>query len=181
MTSDVFPPAARAAVTGLRRLVTLVLLLVVTGCTESGGTDPAASADAKLRGLDVELVDASPAAPALVNGTCVIFAPRLNAVELLLYWLDPAISAMTHIGASMQQCLSGEAEPYVTSWKAFFGQTVWIDNDGDCPTGVSCYWPGSAVIMLDQATITERERPDDFIASLLGHELYHAVAGYYHP
>lgn len=166
-----------------RRLAASGLLLLTAACAGGGGSGGPADVgvEPELKGLDVSLVDSSAAAPAWVAGTCVIFAPRLNAVELLVYWLDPALSVMTHIGQSMQDCIDGKAQPYVASWDAFFEQTVWIDRDGDCPNGVSCYWPNSAVIMLDPPAIATRERPEDFIASLLGHELYHAVAGYYHP
>jgi hypothetical protein len=161
------------------RLFATATFAALVGCGGSGGG--AATEDPKLRALDVQLVDSTPADPAWINGSCVIFAPRLNAVDLLVYWLDPAQSTMTHIGYSMRRCIDGHAEPYVSSWDPFFVQTVWIDVDGDCPTGVSCYWPSSSVIMLDQTAIASRERTADFVDSLLGHELYHAIAGYYHP
>lgn len=167
-----------SAASRLLRLAFLALPLAIAGCG-GGGND--AVVDSKLRGLNVHLVDSSSAPPALVDGTCVIFAPRLNALDLLSYWLNPSMSVMTHIGESMMACLDGTARPYVSNWTPFFRQTVWIDDDGDCPVGVSCYWPSSAVIMLDQTEIASKSRAPEFVASLFGHELYHAVAGYYHP
>lgn len=166
-------PATRRALPAL-----LVSLLLITSC----GREAVDSIDTPdFKRVEVSLVDGPIAPPVSIDGVCVIQAPKLNAVQLLLYWLDPALSVMKHIGNSIERCSRGEATPTVGRWNSFFDTRIDISYRGDCPgTAYSCFLQPD-LIVLDPEAISSKEQPEGFVASLIGHELYHAIAGNYHP
>lgn len=148
--------------------------LATAGCSSSDAPAPPG-----VR-VDLVIVESSHAAPADIDGHCVVFLYRLADDDAAQYQNDPAVSAFRHLGRSVLDCMNGTAYPYLgEAPEGYFDARLWINLDGVCPDGfVGCYWPDNPTIDRAQAFVTDR--PPDFEAELLGHEIWHAVAGDFH-
>ena len=159
-----------------------LLTLVLTACGGGSPDDalvPMSTATGK--NLDVVLVEASNANPALVNGSCVIFTPKPGLLELVLTIDELNFPVFRHIGQGIQDCLAGRALPYISQIpsNAFFHQTLNYDLDGQCSASwaVGCF--GSSLIHVVISMIPSRIVPgtpawNDYVAAVLGHETWHA-------
>jgi hypothetical protein len=137
------------------------------------------SADGEL--VRLLLVEGPPASALIHEGTCVVQTNRLTPDEAYHYGLSPAPDVFRHIGESIAACLDGTATvDYSGGFQPFFRQDLWINYDGVCqPEAVACYYPSNPTI--DRAQAFAVERAEYFEAQLVGHEVWHAVAGRFHP
>lgn len=131
--------------------------------------------------VDLVIVEASEAEPASVDGRCVVFMPKIPAEAAFNYTEEPTVSWFRHLGYSVIDCLEDRASLYLTQHaQPFFDSPLWINRDGTCPPGaVGCYYPSNPTIDRVQAQIEDRH--EHYEAQLIGHEIWHAVAGRYHP
>ena len=153
---------------------TAVFVALIAGC----GEPPTPNLPGQR--LHVVLVDTAPAPPQMFDGRCLIRAPAVSTEDAYHYNAEPAISTFLQIGESVMQCLDGKAEQIPESWaQPFFEQTLWFNLDGKCPPNVfGCYYPSNPTI--DRSYITDLT-PARAVPTTVGHEVWHAVAGYFHP
>ncbi len=166
------------AVTALSRMAAALLALTLASCQSATDIDPVGTP------LEIALVDGPEVKPAMVNGICVIFMRLIDPVAARSYWADPALTTLQHLGKSAYECLDGRAAPYLSEVPpAFFRSMMWVDLDGSCPgTASGCYYHLNP--RLDNEMIQQKFAgspvPLTFLEGLLGHEIYHGVAGHYH-
>lgn len=136
--------------------------------------------------VKIALVESTPAPPAIVGDECVVFTEIPSDEEVYRYTQGRVPDIFEQIGASVRQCMDGEAQPYlsqVPERQLFFRDTLYINLDGSCPPNSSgCYYPNNPTIDLLQTVLSlipaiARIQLD----RLLGHEIWHAVAGSFHP
>lgn len=157
----------------------LAAVFFVVACGGGGGAPPP--------GVPVNLIlaESTSAPPALVNGQCVVFTERPQADELSNFQSGRVPAVFEHVGLSVRSCMDGNAATYLSAApdSIFFEQRLFINLDGTCPQGYSgCYYPGNPTVDLLQTvfslipSIAERH-----LNMLVGHEVWHAVAGHFHP
>lgn len=160
-----------------------LLSLLLTACGGGGSPSDALAPGLAVTGkyLDVVMVTASSANPALVNGSCVIFTPMPGILELV-----PAVDELNypvfrHIGQGIQDCLAGRAQPYISQVpsNAFFHQLLNYDLNGQCTASLAVGCFGSGLIHVVIGMIPSRVVPntpawDDYVSTVLGHETWHA-------
>ena len=163
------------------RWVLLSATLVLISCGGGQGM-PNALLTTVVDRVDVVLVENSEAAPALVKGSCVIFTPKPGSSELIANIDGVHFPVFRHIGQSLQACIEGRAQPYLSEIpaNAFFHQLLGYQRDGQClPAGaVGCYSDG--IIQVVRANISARVQPGtlewtNYEAAVMGHETWHAV------
>jgi hypothetical protein len=160
---------------------------LLAGCGNAQGTNDKQLPEADPPGAPVNLMlsDSEPAPPARVGDVCVVFAPDLPAAEVWYYQLGRVPAVFQHIGDSIRSCMAGTAAPYLGELPAthFYEQLLFINLDGSCPIGASgCYWPLNPTIDRAQTTwALDPAAADAQVSTLVGHEVWHAVAGNYHP
>jgi hypothetical protein len=156
-----------------------VLIAACGGGGGGDGIDPPPGEPLKL-----VLVESSEAPPAMVGDECVVFTENPTAAELASYNSGRVPDVFEHVGHSVRQCMDGIAQPYLSQvpQNHFFRSTLYINLDGKCPQGASgCYYPNNPTIDLIQTVlslipaIAQRQ-----LDRLLGHEVWHAVAGSFH-
>lgn len=134
--------------------------------------------------LKLVLVESSPAPPAMVAGECVVFTENPTMSELARYNAGRVPEVFEHVGRSARQCMDGVAQTYLSQVPSqhFFRSTLYINLDGHCPQGASgCYYPNNPTIDLTQTVLwLIPELAGRQLDRLLGHEIWHAVAGSYH-
>ena len=157
----------------------LLASLLLAACGSGGEGDPPPGVPVK-----VVLSESTAAPPALVDDYCVVFTERPTAEEVANYNSGRVPDVFNHIGRSVRQCMDGTAQTYLSQLptSTFFKQTLYINMDGTCLPGQSaCYYPGNPTIDLVQTVlslipaIAERQ-----LNMLVGHEVWHAVVGYFH-
>ena len=161
--------------------IVLVASAALAACGGSGGgaIDPPPGEPLKL-----VLVESSQAPPALVGDECVVFTERPSMSELARYTSGRVPDIFEHVGHSARQCLDGAAQTYLGQLppQYFFRSTLYINLDGQCPQGAAgCYYPNNPTIDLVQTVLSlipELARRQ--LDRLLGHEIWHAVAGSFH-
>ncbi len=121
----------------------------------------------------------------MVGDECVVFTEVPSADEAARYTQGRVPDIFEQIGASIRRCMDGEAESYlaqVPEQLLFYRDTLYINLDGTCPPNSSgCYYPNNPTIDLLQTVLSlipsiARIQLD----RLLGHEVWHAVAGSFH-
>ena len=169
-----------------RRFLALAASAVLGACGGGGGGGGDNTADAYAKGVAVTMMlsESAPLPPAMVDGTCVVFTPVLSAQESSEYLSERTRKMFEHIGQSLRTCMDGKALSYLGTLPAspFFQDTLFINLDGTCPAGASgCYWPGNPTIDRAQTRWpTDPVAADQLVSGLVGHETWHAVAGWYH-
>jgi hypothetical protein len=155
----------------------------MTACGGGGSPADALAAGAAVTGkyLDVVMVQATSANPALVNGTCVIFTPMPGLLELVPTVDELNYPVFRHIGQGIQDCLAGRALPYISQIpsNSFFHQMLNYDLNGQCSASwaVGCF--GSGLVHVVTSVIPSRvvsgtSAWDDYVSTILGHETWHA-------
>jgi hypothetical protein len=166
-----------------RLLLVSCVAVVVAACGGGGGGD--ADIDPPPgEPLKLVLVESSEAPPALVGDECVVFTERPSMSELARYTSGRVPDIFEHVGRSARQCLDGAAQTYLGQLppQYFFRSTLYINRDGQCPQGASgCYYPNNPTIDLIQTVLSlVPEIARRQLDRLLGHEIWHAVAGSFH-
>ena len=165
----------------LRSLLAPLFLLTWTACGGGGGGD-----GQPPPGVPVKLVlsESSAAPPAQVGEYCVVFTERPATGELLSYLTGRVPAVFRHVGRSVRQCMDGTAQPYLSQLPAsrFFSDTLYINLDGQCPPHASgCYYDNNPTVDLVQTVFSLLpEVAEQQLNALIGHEIWHAVDGWFH-
>ncbi len=175
--------------------VLAVATFAVYGCGQ-GGSDGVRDLAQEMGwdGLAVKVVDVGYLAePGLFDGICVIGIQPPDAVELSgTIWPDQA-PVFRHIGESVDQCLTGAAASVFSlpSYsQVYLDQYIHIDFDADeedCGAQIvgGCYlaWADLAVILPERLSelVSKEVSYDALEAVVVGHEIWHMVAGDFHP
>lgn len=153
-------------------------LLVACGGGDEGEPPPGVP-------VQLVLVESTAAPPAQIDGQCVVFTERPQAQELSNYQWGRVPAVFEQVGSSVRRCMEGDAASYLSALPTtvFFEQQLFINLDGRCPPGYSgCYYPDNPTVDLLQTVLSlipaVAERHLDM---LVGHEIWHAVDGHFHP
>lgn len=169
---------------GWRRFCALAVGTLLAACGGGGSDGNTTKAFSTGVPVTMMLTESAPLAPAMVDGTCVVFTPILSAEESSHYLAEAVRHVFEHIGESIRTCMDGDALSYLGTLPAshFFQDTLFINLDGTCPAGSSgCYWPGNPTVDRAQTHWpTDPVAADKLLSGLVGHEVWHAVAGFYH-
>jgi hypothetical protein len=135
--------------------------------------------------VKLALVDSpAPALPAQSGDTCVVYTLRPTADQAWNYTVAPVPDIFAWIGGSIRMCMAGTAQAASGNVPASFYQaTLYIDLNGSCPAGDgACYYPLNPTV--DQAQThwsSDAAAADWQLDNAVGHEVWHAVAGNFHP
>lgn len=175
-----------------RRLAALLVLMVLAGCSVGGGGNAAQDADYVTANrtptgtpVKMALVDSgTPALPALAGDTCVVYMTRPSADQVWTYLVAPVPDIFAWLGGSIRYCMAGQVQAALGDVPAsFYSATLYIDTDGHCPAGDgACYYPNNPTV--DQTQTPLSSDPDTAqwqLNNAVGHEVWHAVAGNFHP
>ncbi len=193
----------RTSINHLFSLLVTLLCVLVSACGggSSGGSDGVLAADpvadiAREQGWDelpVKILDVGYLAePGMLDGVCVIGIQAPSALELAgTIWPDQA-PVFGHIGDSFARCLAGTVQ-VMSSLPGHFGvfldQLVRVDYDAqaeDCGQQIvgGCYleWASLVVVLPDRllGLISLTASYEELESVVVGHEIWHMVAGDFH-
>jgi hypothetical protein len=104
--------------------------------------------------------------------------------ELANYTSGRVPEVFEHVGRSARQCMDGTAQTWLGQLpqQYFFRSMLYINLDGRCPQGAAgCYYPNNPTVDLAQTALSLiPEIAQRQIDRVLGHEIWHAVAGSFH-
>jgi hypothetical protein len=172
------PPRTRRCTASLACAV-LSTTMLLAGCSGSDGPTPVGVP------VKVLLSEGTPAPPALVNGECVVFTVHPTAEQVYAYQTAPVPDIFAHIGDSIRQCMSGTAQPYLGDipQSYFYRATLYFNLNGSCPPHSSgCYYPNNPTVdQIQTHWLPTAAQADWQLSAIIGHEVWHAVAGSFHP
>lgn len=177
-------------------LATVALVCGLCACGGSGNSADTIADIAQDRGwsaLSVKILNVGYLANAgIFDGACVIGIYPPGAAELAgTIWPDQA-PVFQHIGDAVAQCLSGRAPTLLSlpsHYDVFLDELVRIDYDADvddCGQQFvgGCYqeWANLAVVLPDRllGLVGLTVSYDELESVVVGHEIWHMVAGDFH-
>lgn len=181
-------------VSRLHLLVAIATLGVFACGQGASDAQPHLAADMGWAELPVKILNVGYLAEVgLFNGVCVIGIQPPDAVELAgAVWPQQA-PVFRHIGESVDRCLAGTAtDVYSLPQHAgiYLDQIIHIDFDADvedCGVQIvgGCYleWADLAVVLPERLSdlVSKDVTYDALEAVVVGHEIWHMVAGDFHP
>jgi len=171
----------------------LPLLLPLAACSVGGGNQGSASSADYIdvsrapTGMPVKLAlvdSSSPALPAQLGDTCVVYTRHPTADEVWNYTVAPVPDIFAWIGGSIRMCMAATAPAGTGGIPAgFYQATLYIELNGSCPAGDgACYYPLNPTVDPAQTQWSGDAATADWqLDNAVGHEVWHAVAGNFHP
>ena len=174
-------------------VLALLFMLSACGGSSSDGVADLAT-DAGWHEIPLKILEVGYLAePGMLAGFCIIGIQNPGPEELAgAIWPDSA-PVFAHIGESVNRCLSGAVEELAylpSNYKVYLDQLVRIDYNAeadDCGAQMvgGCYleWADLAVVLPERLSdlVSKDVTYDALEAVVVGHEIWHMVAGDFHP